>query len=1742
MKTSQMCRGIWVALAIALAVSCIALPAPLFESPAFASDGNLVAGERIVPMNAETSARFVLAGDETGAGGGSASDFDPATFSVKLFDEDGKGVVPDEDNSLHFSGLFVGSRYTYTAIAEGWRSVKGDFIATDDELAIEIEFTERSKGRFLDDLMVYPNSSGSVTGNYPLTRAEDLDEDFNATVYTVTYSNQQTSNSFYLAAILSDSAPDRSRIKVSAWGLDGKSHSITLPASKPDHIDRKSLGALTFAAGTKRAVYKVEVGTSADVERYAIVVLRDLQLKSLSVKEFGNEDELLEQTFLRSVHEYDVSVPNTVTNLLFNAVPYDGLENADVLVDGKPTEDGKLVLDLGLKPIQSVRVTLSCDDVYDDPDYASLTYTSSGLYVVHVERLLPISVTFSTDPDDCIVCVYDRNGARVSSSDGKGRTFDGVFAHREYSYVVTRYGCIGQKGSFVAEDGLKVHVALDGASTLHPPLTAVEWWNYRNSYENNGLTAATTPDSADSTSLKWQIMVGGDYNSSMSPPLVGDGYLFTAAGKYVYKVDKTTGEVLGVSEELAGDVAYALNAMTYAEGMLFVQVGSGRVQAISATTMESLWVSEEVGGQTLCPITYRSGYIYTGTWNSETKPGEYLCMSVTDEDPARGDEVKRVSWRWSRTGGFYWAGAYVSEDSSYAVFGSDDGSDEGEDTNTAALFSVAPRTGEEIDRIDDIQGDIRTSIVYDHGYIYFATKLGYLYRVQMNADGTFGDVRAIELEGSATAGPVVYNRRAYVGVCGNGGQFDPNGGHCIAIVNTTTEDFSIAYKVPVPGYPQAAALASTAYTGVDYDDDGEADGRVYLYFTYNAYPGGIAMIADEPDRTSGEIVMLWKPDAAQQQYCISPICADSEGTLYYKNDSGYMFAVTANDAYLNGIELAPDTGEAIWDAEYSKGRMRYLIQVDENAKSALLDLDIPAGRQVSVNGKPYTQGMTVKLADGNQATTFDILVSYRGKSRTYQLVCQPRESEATLKELLCSTSNSVKDLEGRLGLSPEFEPGTLKYATEKCADEQKYVNLWAVPTSAYSNVEVIGGTGVSKVNAYTGEQGSGGRVRYAVYFDKEVESAVVDIVVTAGDGTTKQTYQVTLRRRDTYAPKVENAIGHRFSAENAAVLFETNEGGSVAWVLSGPDDPTPAAPPQGSSTQGSGIAAISKGSVRIDLTGIGPDAHVAWIWTTDDNDNVSPTPTRVPIAAWKTFDLVISINPSNATVEISDELGEKLNVTTNKDKRTASLVSGNRYTIKATCENHVEMTERIIADEQQATREISLESKRSSDSHLKGLYVSSSDKWNAERQSVSPRFATGTTRYESVYNGQRTHLYVWPVAADPKSTVTMYAVGGVLGSTVAKDETIAGKVARGHPYWAVYFAKNMFMAQVRVHVVAEDGTATDYFVKLSIRDTTPPVLKKVTASRLTTARASAVFSSTEFGSYFYEVVPKGSAMPTISTSGKGIEMREGTTNVMLTGLASGEYVLYVVGADSEGNVSNMIEIPIPAPKADGTKTNSNDQPNVNSNGHSSSGSNDSGSLSDVPEGSASGSGKVGSQTSQQNTFASSSSTVSATQSSSSSSAGIASHGGFSGSAGTSSSNNVAKSDASASNKTENKDNTNADSKKTSTESQKSGVGSGNSSSPSVDATSSNSDLDTGADPFDIVSTRNAGEPSTIAQVAEAIAELPPWSRPFFVLAGLGLAYMIFWGYSVHKRKRELEESFASGSGINGDPMRFAPGA
>lgn len=680
-------------------------------------------------------------------------------------------------------------------------------------------------------------------------------------------------------------------------------------------------------------------------------------------------------------------------------------------------------------------------------------------------------------------------------------------------------------------------------------VTNAEWYNFRNNQENNGITDVNTPTSAKSTNLKWASKFGIGWGAAPTPPLILDGYLYIGVGKEIVKVDKETGkEVMRSPYEMVANVGYAMNPLIYADGKIFAQVGNGMIQAVDYETLEPLWHTEEIGGQTVSPISYTKGsdgkeYIVTGTWNGESKDGEYICVS-TDDENVNGD-IKDFKWIFRPSGnksdkenpdwnltfdkelknsanpsprGFYWAGAYATP--KYIAVGSDDGTSEGEYTTNAVFYTLDTETGEVISRVDGIKGDIRTTTVYDNGYLYFSTKGGQLHKIKVDENGNLGEDSYIDLGGMTTASPVVYKNKIYIGVSGKGGQFDPDSGHGFAVVDNSKEKLSSdseLYRIPIKGYPQAGALVSTAHVNDDFDSDGKADGRVYIYFTYNANPGGIYYTYDTPDQSeaakiSGE---LFIPPTDKQQYCLSSLCADKKGTIYYKNDSCYLMAVESNPAYLEDIKVTTDSESTVsWDQTFDSRNGNYIVKVKGEDKYVNLEVKASDGSKVTVNGSEYKGKQKIEISDKPKDVA--IKVSNGEYSRTYNLKISQTAAITTLSELKVSTANSYNS--SLIPLKNEFSSEVYKYdcdITDK--RENEFYRIWAKSTDPNATVKALANENVAtKTKGEPLEKGTaltlkGGNDKYAaVYRADPTKSASVTIEVTAENGKVKQNYELRL--------------------------------------------------------------------------------------------------------------------------------------------------------------------------------------------------------------------------------------------------------------------------------------------------------------------------------------------------------------------------------------------------------------------------------------------------------------------------------------------------------------------------------------------------------------------------------------------------------------------------------------------------------
>ena len=674
---------------------------------------------------------------------------------------------------------------------------------------------------------------------------------------------------------------------------------------------------------------------------YFIHVNRAMTLDSLSAKDQNDVVVPLNQggdttkaTFTKLVYDYTADVSEKTSELRLTLRPLSSYRmDADMTVtvacgdwsqsitydkDHSPADRQTVAVPLkaGSAAAETITVTVSHKE----------TGSIAGTYTIKVNKQAPIETTITTTPGDATVFLTSNvNGDRILPGDKGTYTLD---SGSSYTVVVTRYGYVGQKKTFTAGEANKtIQIKLEKApdSTLKDIELPTDWPLFRKNDENNGVVDVRTPITAEDTVLVWANKLGEGYSgSAVGSPIIVGGYLYTYSGTTIMKVDKETGLILKTGTMVGGS-SFAINSATYAEGMIFIGLANGRVQAFNAETLESLWVYQDaLGGQPNCPIAYADGYIYTGFWNSETKQANFACLSVTDEDATKTNEAKLPTWTYTHNG-FYWAGAYVNSD--FVLVTTDDGA-EGYVTGRGSILSLNPKTGKLIDSLQATNvGDLRSSVCYDtetEAY-YFTSKGGDLYQVKVNADGTFtkGSLRRLHLDNGAdsasappmsTSTPVIANGRAYIGVSGTS-QFGAYSGHNITVVDLST--FSIAYSVPTMGYPQTSGLLTTAYQN--------GDGYNYVYFFDNFTPGKLRVIRDKPGMTevdhdyttmetyskNGEehtietAYVLFTPDGAQAQYAICSPVVDEEGNIYFKNDSAQLMRLSSRITELE-VTQQPD--------------------------------------------------------------------------------------------------------------------------------------------------------------------------------------------------------------------------------------------------------------------------------------------------------------------------------------------------------------------------------------------------------------------------------------------------------------------------------------------------------------------------------------------------------------------------------------------------------------------------------------------------------------------------------------------------------------------------------------------------------------------------------------------------------------------------------------------------------------------
>lgn len=698
-------------------------------------------------------------------------------------------------------------------------------------------------------------------------------------------------------------------------------------------------------------------------------------LKTVTFAEEGLEQNV---AFAPETLNYKLGVPSSVDSLTPTVAAT--LSDGVTVAYSPELESGKIPLG----KLDNGKFTITVSDAE--------TGTVKTVYTYTVESIGTYDAKITTNADGAQVRVYQGD---TLVTPGKNGVYS-LRTDKTYKYVVVAKGYVTKTGT-ISQPALNegvLDVTLTAAPTLTLPKYDAFWPNFRGNDQNMAITSVKTPtgqidaetESSD-VELLWASASGSGYDSgAVGSPIFVGGYMYAYAGSRLLKLDPATGETVA-SANMVSNSDFAIIPPTYADGMIFVALKEGRVQAFRADDLTSLWVYQDpLKGQSNSPITYSDGYVYVGFWNGESGAANFVCLTADYE----GTSAKEALWRYTSDGGFYWAGAYAND--KYVVVGTDDGQS-GYTSQTAKLVVFNKHTGEIVDSKESYTGDIRSNIAYADGRVYFTSKGGYFYSEVLGDNGKLSGSKSINLGGMSTSTPVVYNSRAYVGVSGTG-QFTAYSGHHIAVLDLNS--WSVAYTAITQGYPQTSGLLST----------NTEDGSVNVYFMDNYTPGVMRVINDSANQTalkngisengqSNCAPVVFKPEGPLAQYCISSPVVDEYGTLYFKNDSGNLIALTSAVKELvvaeapesvdgDGSKVQVTGGKIV--AKLANGMERDVTNVvtyrtnNEGAVEAVYTYGTDVGSYtLSTKTVPLTQPKSdIKIGNGTtDGTTVDGVTSFK---------------------------------------------------------------------------------------------------------------------------------------------------------------------------------------------------------------------------------------------------------------------------------------------------------------------------------------------------------------------------------------------------------------------------------------------------------------------------------------------------------------------------------------------------------------------------------------------------------------------------------------------------------------------------------------------------------------------------------------------------------------------------------------------
>ena len=399
--------------------------------------------------------------------------------------------------------------------------------------------------------------------------------------------------------------------------------------------------------------------------------------------------------------------------------------------------------------------------------------------------------------------------------------------------------------------------------------------------KNEGNTSAATsaPTSSNNAALSWKKAYGnGNYSEILT---LDDSIYFASSLLNANWTPKTAvlhrlnskGEETA-SLQLFGTIDASACRMAYTDGVIIIPLSNGRLQGVSATEMKTLWVSGAIasGAQNISTVTASGGMVFTGTANSldssyNAATGTFFGINAITGERVWANEEANT--------GFYWSGA--CKVGNVLLYGNDAG----------VLTAVDPATGKTVSALK-LSSAIRSTVISNNAETetYVTTNDGTLHKISVAPNGSLSELGTASFASKSTSTATLFQGNLFVGGCAA----DYTG--TLSVIDAAT--MQVKHSTSLPFEVKSAPLVAKA-----------ADGNTYAYFTCNRAEG------TWPNYTSGggawvycletnTATKLFDATGSMANWCTKSIVMGADGTLYWTNDSGTLFALANAASSSNG--------------------------------------------------------------------------------------------------------------------------------------------------------------------------------------------------------------------------------------------------------------------------------------------------------------------------------------------------------------------------------------------------------------------------------------------------------------------------------------------------------------------------------------------------------------------------------------------------------------------------------------------------------------------------------------------------------------------------------------------------------------------------------------------------------------------------------------------------------------------------